>query len=223
MHVSDEAQILLVPRSLTYGHPPFFNLLQYSHLYAGRSYGRSLGKASHKLVEKLLGTDLKMKCISAILDAYIQKLPARQQLRRQVKLKWMQRTESASRATLGFRSLTKFTIAIAASRGLYAVSDPYARWYGRYYGKLSRIAFLRIYQVGYLKVEGKVGLEVLGIYSVLYRKSATKYVMGRRPARTNISLQGSPGRLPPGSKAIPCRIPRGGGFHNVDQSLRIDE
>ena len=74
MHVPDEAEILLVPGILTDRLPPFLNILQDLQLHARWSNRRSLRKPAHQLVEKLLGSDLKVKGVTAVLNAAIKEL-----------------------------------------------------------------------------------------------------------------------------------------------------
>lgn len=72
MHVSYEAQVLLVSRRLTDRLSPFFNRLQDLVLHATGSDGRSFRKPSDKLVQEFFGADLEVEWISAVFDADIQ-------------------------------------------------------------------------------------------------------------------------------------------------------
>ena len=74
MHIPDETQVLLVSARLAYGAPPFFNGFQNLRLDFRISNRGSFGKTPNKLVQELLGTDLKMKRVSAILDTYIKEV-----------------------------------------------------------------------------------------------------------------------------------------------------
>lgn len=74
VHISYEAEVFFIPRSLTYRHPPLLYGLQYSHLYAGWPNGRSFGESSNQFIEELLGADLEMECVSTIFDTDIQQL-----------------------------------------------------------------------------------------------------------------------------------------------------
>lgn len=74
MHIPNKAQILLISRRLTYGLPPFLDRLQDPMLDARRPYGRTLGEATHQLIEELLGAYLKLERVSAVLDTYIEEL-----------------------------------------------------------------------------------------------------------------------------------------------------
>lgn len=73
VHVPDEAQVLLVPARLAYRAPPFFDSFQDLRLNFIIANRRPLGESSNKLVQKLLGTNLELKWVSAILDTYIEK------------------------------------------------------------------------------------------------------------------------------------------------------
>jgi hypothetical protein len=72
VHIPYEAEILFVARSLTYGLPPFFYQLKNSVLHTRRDCWRAFGEAADKLVEKLLGTDLKVEGVSAVFDANVE-------------------------------------------------------------------------------------------------------------------------------------------------------
>ena len=74
MHVPDEAQIVLVPRRLTDCLAPFFNQLEDAVLDARGVHGRALGKAADELVEELLGADLEVEGVAAVLDADVEEL-----------------------------------------------------------------------------------------------------------------------------------------------------
>lgn len=74
MHVPDEAQVVLVPRCLAYRLPPFFNQLEDAILDARRVHGRALGEAADELVEELLGADLEVERVAAVLDADVEEL-----------------------------------------------------------------------------------------------------------------------------------------------------
>jgi hypothetical protein len=74
VHVPDEAQVVLVPRRLAYGLPPFFNQLEDAVLNARRMHRRAFGEAADELVEELLGADLEVERIAAVLDADVEEL-----------------------------------------------------------------------------------------------------------------------------------------------------
>jgi hypothetical protein len=74
VHIPYEAQILLVPRRLTYCLPPFFYKLEDAALYTRRMHWRAFGETADKLIEKFLCADLEMERISAILNADIEEL-----------------------------------------------------------------------------------------------------------------------------------------------------
>lgn len=78
MHIPYESQILLVPRGLTYCAPPFFNRFQYLHLHSRRSDRGPLREPPHELIKEFLGTDLKVKRVSAVLDANIEQVESQQ-------------------------------------------------------------------------------------------------------------------------------------------------
>jgi len=78
MHIADEAQILLVSTCLAYRAAPFFDRLKYLRLDAGISEGRSLGESPDKFIEKLLGTNLEMERIAAVLDTNIEETESEQ-------------------------------------------------------------------------------------------------------------------------------------------------
>jgi len=70
-------------------------------------HGRALGEAADELVEKLLGADLKVERVGAVLDADVEELCIGER-----RLSWagmagqLLRTLSASRATFWLRWLT---------------------------------------------------------------------------------------------------------------------
>ena len=74
VHVPNKAQVLLVPTRLAYRTPPLLNGFQDLGLNAGWSDRRSLGEPSDELIEELLGADLKMKGVTAILHANVEQL-----------------------------------------------------------------------------------------------------------------------------------------------------
>jgi hypothetical protein len=78
MHVTYKAEILLVPGSLTYCSPPFFNGLQNLHLHSCRSNRGPFGESSNKLIKELFSTDLEMERVSAIFDANIEEAKSKQ-------------------------------------------------------------------------------------------------------------------------------------------------
>jgi hypothetical protein len=74
MHVPYEAQIVLVPRSLAYGLPPFFYQFKDFALYSRRVHRRTFWEAPDELVEKLLCAYLEVEGISAVFDANVEEL-----------------------------------------------------------------------------------------------------------------------------------------------------
>lgn len=78
MHIPYESEILLVPRRLTYCAPPFLNSFQNPHLYACWPHRGPFGKPADELIKEFFGTDLKMKRVSAILDANIEQTESKQ-------------------------------------------------------------------------------------------------------------------------------------------------
>lgn len=74
MHISDEAQVVLVPRRLADGLPPFFDQLEDSILDARGMHRRALGETTNELVEELLGADLEVEWVAAVLDADVEEL-----------------------------------------------------------------------------------------------------------------------------------------------------
>lgn len=105
MHIPDEAQVLFVPRRLTYRHPPFFDRFKNSYLHARGPYWGSLGEAADQFIEEFFGADLEMERVSAILDAYIQQLLNHQRAALGESVLRFNHTERASKETLGFRWL----------------------------------------------------------------------------------------------------------------------
>ena len=71
MHVPYKAQIFLVSGRLTYCLPPLFDCLEDLELYPGGSNRRPLRETADKFIEEFFGTDLKVKRVSAVLDAYV--------------------------------------------------------------------------------------------------------------------------------------------------------
>lgn len=78
MHVSNEAQVLLVPTGLAYRPSPFLNRFENLGLHPCRPDGWSLGKPPDKLVEELLGADLQVERVAAVLDANIEQVDGQQ-------------------------------------------------------------------------------------------------------------------------------------------------
>jgi hypothetical protein len=74
MHVPYKSQIVLVARCLAYCLPPFFYQFEDPTLYACRMHRRALWKAADELIEELLGADLEMKSVPAVLDADVEEL-----------------------------------------------------------------------------------------------------------------------------------------------------
>ncbi len=78
MHVSDEAQVLLVAAGVADGAPPFLDGLEDLHLHARGPYWRALGEAADELVEELLSADLQLEGIAAVLDADVEQVQGQQ-------------------------------------------------------------------------------------------------------------------------------------------------
>lgn len=74
VHIPYIAQILLVSRILTYRLSPLFYKLEDLIVDSGRMDGRTFGETADKLVEKVLGTNLEMKWVSAVFDANVEEL-----------------------------------------------------------------------------------------------------------------------------------------------------
>lgn len=74
VHVPNMSQILLVSRRLTDSLPPFLDRLQNAMLNSRGAQRRPLGKPSDQLIQKLLGADLKVERVSAILDTDVEEL-----------------------------------------------------------------------------------------------------------------------------------------------------
>ena len=67
-------QILLISRRLADRLPPLFNRLENAMLHPRRPHRWPLGKPSYQLIEKLLGADLEVEGVSAVLDTNIEQL-----------------------------------------------------------------------------------------------------------------------------------------------------
>lgn len=78
MHITDKAQVLLIPARLADSAAPFFYSLQDLHLHPAVADGRALGKPPDKLVEELLGADLQVEGIAAVLDTDVQQVEGEQ-------------------------------------------------------------------------------------------------------------------------------------------------
>lgn len=78
MHVPNEAQVLLVPARLADGAAPFFYSLEYFHLHPAEADRRALGEATDELVEELLGADLQLEGVAAVLDADVEQVEGEQ-------------------------------------------------------------------------------------------------------------------------------------------------
>jgi len=76
VHIPYEAKILLVPRSLTYCLPPFFYQLEDSgqRTWPSTSYRRSFGEAADEFVQELLGANLEVEGVPAVLNANVEEL-----------------------------------------------------------------------------------------------------------------------------------------------------
>src|ERR1700710_2651914 len=67
MHISYEAQVVLVSRSLTYGGPPFFYQDKYLSLNTRRVYWRPFRKPTDELIQEFLCRYLQVKRIATVL------------------------------------------------------------------------------------------------------------------------------------------------------------
>jgi hypothetical protein len=74
VHVPYIAQVVLVPRGLAYGLPPFFDQFEDFALYPRCVHRRPLWKSPDKLVEKLFGAYLEVEGIAAVFDANVEEL-----------------------------------------------------------------------------------------------------------------------------------------------------
>lgn len=72
MHVSDKSKILLEFGSLADCGPPFLNQFQDLLLDSRVSDRRSFWKSADQFIKELLGADLEVERITAVLDAVIQ-------------------------------------------------------------------------------------------------------------------------------------------------------
>lgn len=68
------AQILLIPRRLANRLPPLLNRLENAMLHPRRPHRWPLGEPSYQLIQKLLGADLEVEGVSAVLDTNIEQL-----------------------------------------------------------------------------------------------------------------------------------------------------
>lgn len=59
---------------MTYCLAPFFNQFEDAVLDARGVHGRTLGEAANELVEELLGADLEVEGVAAVLDADVEEL-----------------------------------------------------------------------------------------------------------------------------------------------------
>lgn len=78
VHIPNETQVLLVPTRFANGAPPFFNCLQYLHLHPTVANGRALGKPPDELIKELLGADLQVERVAAVLDADVEEAEGEQ-------------------------------------------------------------------------------------------------------------------------------------------------
>jgi hypothetical protein len=74
VHVADEAQVLPVSARLADGAAPFFNGLEDLELDARGADRGSFREAADQLVEKLLGADLQVEGVAAVLDANVEQV-----------------------------------------------------------------------------------------------------------------------------------------------------
>jgi hypothetical protein len=76
VHVPYEAEVLLVPRSLTYCLPPFFYQLEDSGERARPTthHRRSFGEAADELVKEFLCANLEVEGVSAVLNTDVEEL-----------------------------------------------------------------------------------------------------------------------------------------------------
>ncbi len=78
VHVTNEAQVFLVATRLADGAAPLFDGLEDLRLDTGVAEGGPLGEASDELVQELLGTDLEMEGIAAVLDTDVEEAEGEQ-------------------------------------------------------------------------------------------------------------------------------------------------
>jgi hypothetical protein len=67
-------QVILIPGRLTYSLSPLFYRLKDAMLDPSGPQRRPFGEAADQLIQKLLGANLEVKGVSAVLDTYVQKL-----------------------------------------------------------------------------------------------------------------------------------------------------
>jgi hypothetical protein len=104
VHVPYETKVVLVPRSLTYGLPPFFYQFENLVLYTRRVHRRTFREAANELIEKLFGAYLKVESVAAVFDANVEELCDGELCGDESGA--AHRTLSARRATFWFRWLT---------------------------------------------------------------------------------------------------------------------
>lgn len=78
VHIPDEAQVVLVPARLADGAPPLLDGLEDLCLDTRGTDGRALGEAADQLVEELLGADLQVEGVAAVLDADVEQVQGQQ-------------------------------------------------------------------------------------------------------------------------------------------------
>ena len=78
MHVPDKAQVLLVSACLANCTAPFLNGFEDLELDAGGADRRPLWKAADQLIEELLGADLEVEGVAAVLDADVEQVEGEQ-------------------------------------------------------------------------------------------------------------------------------------------------
>lgn len=78
VHIPDESQVLLVSACLANSFSPFFNRFKDLLLDSRGTDGGALGEAAHKLVKELLGADLEMERVAAVLHTDIEQIERKQ-------------------------------------------------------------------------------------------------------------------------------------------------
>jgi hypothetical protein len=116
----------------------------------------AFGEAADELVEELLGADLEVERVSAVLDADVEELS---HVSHVISRGPRRHTLSASSATFWLRWFTYWTVATAASRGLQTREPLVARlpW------DLLRRALLAVDQVRDFEVQREIRFKVLGV------------------------------------------------------------
>jgi hypothetical protein len=72
VHVTNEAEVILIARCLADSLAPLLDRLQNAVLDPRGPYGWSLGEPADQFIQEFLRADLEMERISAILDGNIE-------------------------------------------------------------------------------------------------------------------------------------------------------